>query len=370
MTLLKAFKGWVSTAESSEKVPIKHIDTYSKEDIETVLISNEQSFFKVLEPSLFGCDQIDLQERFILVRERLLEQLSTATYQRFNTNSLWIYRVSSTHHTATGVVGVTPIEAYIGQRIKRHEETQKSRRNNLSLYLEEVGIHADPVVLSFEKQQQKFQSLVEGYAGETKPTIALNIHRERHELWQLSDPLIVDQISTLINSNHALYLIDGHHRIESVLHYSQRRHTDSIGAPPPAHFLSFLIPEKELNIKAPVDTYTLNLSTEECIKVLQHHLTLTKAAEEDESTDQILLAKMPYNFELKPSSSLPDLKADLKAHMSHKKTYKNKTILTLRPKKYTFKELKRAADFNEPLTPKSTYIEPKLLTGLILYPIT
>ena len=369
MTLLKAFKGWVSAAESSEKVPIKHIDTYSKEDIESVLTSNEQSFFKVLEPSLFGCDQIDLQERFALVRERLLEQLSTATYQRFNTNSLWIYRVSSTHHSATGVVGVTPIKAYIERRIKRHEETQRSRRKNLSLYLEEVGIHADPVVLSFEEQQQEFQSLVKDYAGKTKPTIALSIHRERHELWQLSDPSTTDQISMLINANHTLYLIDGHHRIESVLHYSQRQQTASIDAPP-AHFLSFLIPENELNIKAPVVTYTLNLSTEECIKLLQHHLSLTKTAKVDESADQILLAETPYNFRLKPSSSLSDLKADLKAQINHKQSDKNETTLTLRPKKYTVNELKRAADFNEPLTPKSTYIEPKLLTGLILYPIT
>ncbi|MGA0384555.1 MAG: DUF1015 family protein [Flavobacteriaceae bacterium] len=369
MTLLKAFKGWVSAAKSSEKVPIKHIDTYSKEDIESVLTSNEQSFFKVLEPSLFGCDQIDLQERFALVRERLLEQLSTATYQRFNINSLWIYRVSSTHHSATGVVGVTPIEAYIKRRIKRHEETQSSRRNNLSLYLEEVGIHADPVVLSFENQQQEFQSLVEEYARKTKPTIALNIHHERHELWQLSDPSITDQISTLINANHTLYLIDGHHRIESVLHYSQRQQTASIDAPP-AHFLSFLIPENELNIKAPVDTYTLSLSTEECTKLLQHHLSLTKAVKVDESTDQILFAETPYNFRLQSSSSLPDLKAYLKTLMDHKRPDTSETTLTLRPKKYTVKELKRAADFNEPLTPKSTYIEPKLLTGLILYPIT
>ncbi len=369
MNLLNAFKGWVSTAESSEKVPIKHIDTYSKEDIESVLTSNEHSFFKILEPSLFGCDQVDLQERFALVRERLLEQLSSATYQRFNTNSLWIYRVSSSIYTATGVVGVTPIEAYIRHRIRRHEETQKSRRNNLSLYLEEVGIHADPVVLSFEERQQEFQSLVKQFTSETNPTIAVRIHYELHELWQLSETSMVNQIERLINSNYTLYLIDGHHRIESVLHYSQRQGTTPNEASP-AHFLSFLIPEIELNIRATVDTYTLNLSTEQCIEFLQHHVTLSKAEVVDETIDQIFLSEIPYNFRFNSSSNLPDLKTDLKAQMSLKQSCEIETKLTLRPKKYTVEELKRAADLNQPLTPKSTYIEPKLLTGLLLYPIT
>lgn len=369
MTLLNAFKGWVSAAESSEKVPIKHIDTYSKEDIESVLISNEHSFFKVLEPSLFGCDQIDLQERFALVRERLLEQLSTATYQRFNTNSLWIYRITSNTNSATGVVGVTPIEAYREYRIKRHEETQKSRRNNLSLYLEEVGIHADPVVLSFEERQQEFQSLVKRFTSDTNPSIAVRIHHELHELWQLSETSMVNQIERLINSNHTLYLIDGHHRIESVLHYSQRQDSTPNGARP-AHFLSFLIPEVELTIKAPVDTYTLNRSTEQCIELLQHHVVLSKAEVVDETLDQIFLSGTPYNFRFNSSSSLPELKAELKAQMSLKDSCESETKLTLRPKKYTVEELKRAADLNQPLTPKSTYIEPKLLTGLILYPIT
>lgn len=369
MTLLNAFKGWISTAESSEKVPIKHIDTYSKEDIESVLTSNEHSFFKVLEPSLFGCDQIDLQERFALVRERLLEQLSTATYQRFNTHSLWIYRITNNSSTATGVVGVTPIEAYKEHRIKRHEETQKSRRNNLSLYLEEVGIHADPVVLSFEEGQQEFQSVVKQFTSNTHPTIAVRIHHELHELWQLSDTSMVAQIARLINSNRTLYLIDGHHRIESVSHYAQRQGNTTKNVHP-AYFLSFLIPEVELIIKAPVDTYTLNLSTEQCIEILKHHVVLSKAKAIDESIDQIFVSEMPYNFRFKSASSLPDLKAELKAKMNIKHSCESETKLTLRPKKYTVEELKRAADLNQPLTPKSTYIEPKLLTGLILYPIS
>lgn len=369
MTLIRPFKGWIASNAHCGRVPIKHIDSYSSDAIEEELSSNPYSFLQVLAPSIHSSSELDLKERFALVRERLFEQLFSGVYRELSQESLWIYQIKSARINATGVVGITPISAYVNQTVKRHEQTKAARRDTLAVYLDEVGIHADPVVLAFSDNKDRFKSWCCSFTASSPPSVDLTVDQEVHQLWQLTDPKHIEEIQSLIESNKSTYIVDGHHRIESSLHYANSKH-EVQGDADLAYFMSFFIAEDDLNIQAVAKPFTVSFSAQECLKRLNSYASFEHCDLEVTSEEHSLQINHDnYLIRLHKNASLADLEHCLNNLPQATSTSDSVTALLLRPKAYTVYDLKQAAESEIPMAAKSTYIEPKLLTGLLIYPI-
>jgi uncharacterized protein (DUF1015 family) len=370
MTLIRPFKGWIASSDYCQRVPIKHIDSYSAEGIQRELSNNQHSFLHVLAPSITVNEELDLNERFSLVRERLMEQLYSGVYSPIDQESLWIYQIQSQRVNATGVVGITPIAAYVQNTIKRHEKTKTSRRNTLATYLEEVGVHADPVVLSFSKHQNVFKSWCTEVTSTQKPHVSLTLENELHQLWQLRDSNRIKRIQQLIESNDSVYIVDGHHRIESSLYYAKNKKHPKI-AIDEAHFLSFFIAEEDLSIQSFTKHFITTLNLEQGIKYIEQRASLT-VIDTLPTSDQhaLVINETAFALSLKEPTTIADFERYLEDIPKKVETTHRLTRLIFVPKTYTIDDLKQAAESKHPMSAKSTYIEPKLLTGLLIYPIS
>jgi uncharacterized protein (DUF1015 family) len=370
MTLIRPFKGWIASSDYCQSVPIKHIDSYSDEGIQSELINNPYSFLHVLAPSITVNEELDLNERFSLVRERLVDQLYSEVYSPIDQESLWIYHIQSQRVNATGVVGITPIAAYVQNTIKRHEKTKISRRNTLATYLEEVGIHADPVVLSFSKHQNVFKSLCTEVTSTQKPSVSLTLEDELHQLWPLTDSSRIKMMQQVIESNDSVYIIDGHHRIESSLYFTKsKKHPKT--AIDEAHFLSFFIAEEDLSIQSFAKHFITTLNQEQGVKYIEQCAVLTVTDTLPASKQHALVInETSFSVNLKEPTTIANFERHLEDMPKTVETTHRITRLKFVPKAYTIDDLKQAAESKHPMTAKSTYIEPKLLTGLLIYPIS
>ena len=369
MTLIRPFKGWIASNAHCGRVPIKHIDSYSSDAIKEELSSNPYSFLHVLAPSIHSSSQLDLKERFSLVRERLFELLFSGVYRELTQESLWVYQIKSARLNATGVVGITPISAYVNQAVKRHEQTKAARRDTLAVYLDEVGIHADPVVLAFSDNKDRFKSWCSNFTESNPPSIEISVDQEVHQLWQLSDPKHIVEIQLIIERNEITYIVDGHHRIESSLHYANSKQ-EIQGALDRAHFMSFFIAEDDLNIQSVAKQYTVSINAQDCLKRLDSCASFESCDLEVAGEEHLLqINEQSYLIRLSENKGLADLVKCLDNLPQTTSKSDSVTTLVFRPKAYTVDDLKRAAESEIPMAAKSTYIEPKLLTGLLIYPI-
>lgn len=370
MTLIRPFKGWIVSSDYCQRVPIKHIDSYSAEGIQRELSNNQHSFLHVLAPSITVNEELDLNERFSLVRERLIEQLYSGVYSLIDQESLWIYQIQSQRVNATGVVGITPIAAYVQNTIKRHEKTKTSRRNTLATYLEEVGIHADAVVLSFSNYQKEFKSWCTEVTSSQQPRVRLTVEDELHQLWPLTDLSRIKKMQKMIESNDSIYIVDGHHRIESSLYYAKSKKHPKI-AIDEAHFLSFFIAEEDLSIRSFTKHFFTTLNLEQGIKYIEQHASLTVIDNLPTSEQHALVInETTFAVSLKEPTTIADFERHLEGMPKIVETTHRLTRLRFVPKTYTIDDLKQAAESKHPMSAKSTYIEPKLLTGLLIYPIS
>ena len=369
MTLIRPFKGWIASNAHCGRVPIKNIDSYSANAIKEELSSNPYSFLHVLAPSIHSSSELDLKERFSLVRERLFDLLFSGVYRELTQESLWIYQIKSAHLNATGVVGITPISAYVNQAVKRHEQTKAARRDTLAVYLDEVGIHADPVVLAFSDNKDRFKSWCNSFTTSNPPSVDLTVDLEVHQLWQLTDPKQIKEIQSLIESNKSAYIVDGHHRIESSLHYANSKQ-ELQGALDRAHFMSFFIAEDDLNIQAVAKQYSVSINAQDCLKSLDSCASFESCNLEVAREQHLLqINQESYIIHLRKNTGIADLERCLNNLPQTTSKSDSVTTVVLRPKAYTVDDLKQAAESEIPMAAKSTYIEPKLLTGLLIYPI-
>ncbi|MDA0379952.1 MAG: DUF1015 family protein [Bacteroidetes bacterium] len=370
MTLIRPFKGWIASSDYCQRVPIKHIDSYGAEGIQRELSNNEHSFLHVLAPSITVNEELDLNERFSLVRERLVDQLCSGVYRQIDQESLWIYKIQSQRVNATGIVGITPIAAYLQNTIKRHEKTKTSRRNTLATYLEEVGIHADPVVLSFSNYQKEFKSWCTEITSSQQPQVRLTVEDELHQLWPLTDSSQIKKMQKMIESNDSVYIVDGHHRIESSLYYAKSKKHPEI-AIDESYFLSFFIAEEDLSIQSNPNRHRTALNLEQGIKYIEQRAALS-AIDALSTCEQhaLIINETTFAVSLKKPTTITDFERHLEEMPKRTEKMGLRTRLTFVPKAYTVDDLKHAAESKHPMSAKSTYIEPKLLTGLLIYPIS
>ena len=134
--------------------------------------------------------------------------------------------------------------------------------------------------------------------------------------------------------------------------------------------MSFFIAEDDLNIQSVAKQYTVSINAQDCLKRLDSCASFESCDIEVAGEEHLLqINEQSYLILLSENKGLADLEQCLDNLPQTTSKSDSVTTLVLRPKAYTVDYLKRAAESEIPMAAKSTYIEPKLLTGLLIYPI-
>ena len=319
--------------------------------------------------------------------------------------SLYIYKKTTDTHEFLGVIGGASIDEYTNGKIKKHEQTITERETTFSNYLKVVEFNAEPVLL-FHDNREKLNNLFLKYTFDRPEYEFTTTDKAKHELWVISEPTQINEIQKVYDTIDDIYIADGHHRSAS----SARFYNDSENKTDlKAHFLAYFISSERLRIldyNRLVKT-TNNLSTTELVNQIENSFIITEVNSEDihsrglhnllmyidevwynlqakeeiinrdnpaESLDTFILSK----YILKPILGIKSLQSSedinfisgskgLKGISESVDSGKHKIGFGLYP--VSPKQLKDVADANLIMPPKSTWIEPKMRSGLIIYPL-
>jgi uncharacterized protein (DUF1015 family) len=138
------------------------------------------------------------------------------------------------------VVGLVPTSAAQSGHIKVHESTLSHRESLFARYLSEVGLNAEPTLLAHEDSSALNAVLAEVKAG--RPDLDFTTaDGVRHTLWRST----VEQrklLEDVYGGLDAAYIADGHHRVASSMRLAEEQPERS-----DAHaFMALLVPENEL----------------------------------------------------------------------------------------------------------------------------
>ncbi len=410
MPKILPFKAVRPTRDKVSLLASRSYESYTPEERESRLRDNPFSFLQILNPGFKYQKEISGKRRYKLVKNRYQEFKEDEIFMQDQKPCYYFYKIVNRDGLEFhGIVAAASAEDYENNLIKRHEATIEYRENTFKEYLKTVGFNAEAVLLTYPDHseiERLFAKVMETRAEYEFTTT----YRDTHYVWNVDDETIVTQLQAYYSDMKAVYIADGHHRSSSSallakdLKAKNKKHT---GEESYNYFMCFLIPESDLKI------YEFNrlvkdlngLSKEEFLIKLdavyriesrgvayykpskKHHfsmyldgefysLYLRKNNYKIKNALDALDTQILYTTILKPILGINDVRNDTRLAYADGK--RDLVFVKGEVDKGNFKvgfgllpvsveEMKQIADEGLTMPPKSTYIEPKLRSGVTIY---
>ncbi|WP_026706421.1 DUF1015 domain-containing protein [Flavobacterium soli] len=405
MAKIIPFKAVRPTRDKVSLVTSRSYDEYSPAELASQLDFNPFSFLHVLNPAYVNQQKIGLEKRFKLVAQKYNDFKEEVVLIKEENPVFFIYEIQTKNQTFTGIIAGTSIEDYQNNVIKRHEDTLQYRVELFKDYLHRTGFNTEPVLITYPDNPE-----LTTWISNKKQTDSLyefsTTKREKHILWKIEDKNEIAWLQEKFVEIGDLYIADGHHRSASAeLLYEEDKASGNKNL---NYFMSFLIAESNVKI------YEYNRiirdlnghSKEEFLDKLSESFWLKNKEQElwkpakkfefgmyldgefysltlkDEHSFTSVLerldAQILYEKVLHPILGIEDLRNDERIDYIPGK----QSIITIKEVvdegefeigfmlfPTDIAEIKELADNNLIMPPKSTYIDPKFRSGLVVYEI-
>jgi uncharacterized protein (DUF1015 family) len=399
------------TPDKVALVTCRNYDDYSSAELAAWLSFNPYSFLHVIHPAYMYSQKITLDKRFKGVAHKYQDFKDDGVFMQEEKAVFFLYEIQTKTQAFTGIVAGTSIDDYKNNVIKKHEDTLQYRVEYFKDYLHQTGFNTEPVLITYPDN-----ATLNAWIAEKKKSAPIynysTTNKEKHQLWKIESDTEIQWLTQQFENIPELYIADGHHRSASAeLLFDEDQHLDN---PNLNYFMSFLIAESNVKI------YEYNriirdlngYSKEDFLEKLSEHFIIKDKEQElwkpqskfefgmyldgsfyalfykqSNSSDvssrahsrdilNNLDAQILYDKVLQPLLGIEDLRNDERIEYIPGKqsvaTIKElvdegefEVGFMLYPSDIS--EIKALADNNLIMPPKSTYIEPKFRSGLMVY---
>lgn len=123
-----------------------------------------------------------------------------------------------------GIITCVRLEEWDRMIVRPHEGTLVEHTNDRLSLLWVCQANTSPILALFEDKGRYVSSLLTAQE-KNQPIISIS-GDERHNVWAITEPEVINQLSTSL-APQPLYIADGHHRYESALTYRRERRASS-----------------------------------------------------------------------------------------------------------------------------------------------
>ncbi|WMW77010.1 DUF1015 domain-containing protein [Flavobacterium sp. 20NA77.7] len=403
MAKITPFKAVRPSADKVALVTCRTYDDYSSAELAAWLSFNPYSFLHVIHPAYAHAQKITLDKRFKGVLHKYQDFKEEEVLINEEQPVFYIYEIQSKGHVFTGIIAGASIDDYQKGHIKKHEDTLQYRVELFKDYLHQTGFNTEPVLITYPESVaintfiglQKKHDPIYSFATPNK---------EKHTLWKIDTQSEIDWLQEHFENIPNLYIADGHHRSASAeLLFEQDKH---LGNKNLNYFMSFLIAESNVKIYEfnriirdlnglSKDDFITKLSDNFIIKPKDQELwkpqnkfefgmyldgsfyaLFYKQSQKATSVLENLDAQILYDTVLHPLLGIEDLRNDERIDYIPGKQSVSVIKDLVDEGEYevgfmlyptNMSEIKTIADKNLIMPPKSTYIEPKFRSGLVVY---
>lgn len=361
--------------KTPEALVIQAYASYSKEKRAVDLQLRPNSFLSILRA---GTEANTQEAQWQYIAEAFQAACNAKRFVAHPAN-YWVLRRKSKRGVFTGLITGMTAAAVKGGKLRPHEATLPDRAATLGGYLTAVKIQAEPVVAAFSSAPP-LQDLLEEVTHHL-PLHEFSYDAVTYTLWPLNARQSAACHHALAAIDHC-DLVDGHHRAEAVIHYSNQTENSSN-----TQLLTLLVPAEQIQSESffwslpqlPSEISLEALSRLGSLQPLPKQLVPSK-----KHPLLLLLEGTPYS--LHPHNSTLDSLQKLYQMISatgvqllyhpRKKDQALTDFTAVTPSAFCCSYLPLPFALVQQLTangktvpPKTTFLHPKLLTGHLVHPM-
>lgn len=409
MAIFKSFRAYRPAKQNQSTIPALPYDVMSSEEAREMAKGNSLSFLHVDRAEIdfpMGADKYSM-EIYEKARENLLALENTGAMIQDETPCFYIYRQVMNGRAQVGLVGCASIDDYMNNIIKKHEKTLAKKEKDRINHVHITDANTGPIFLTYKKNSA-INMAISLWMNEKEPVYNFEADGVLQTVWVVDDTEIINRLSSLFKDVPYLYIADGHHRCASAVKVGQMRreeNPDYTGKEEFNFFLAVAFPDDELEIMDynRVVKDLNGMSSDEFLSRVFENFEIKKENEPYHPTERhtfgMYLDKEWYSLKAKkaivhendpvarldvsilqeslldPILGIKDPKNDSRIDFiggirglgELEKRAKTDMKLAFSMYPTTTDDLIAIADAGKIMPPKSTWFEPKLLSGLFIH---
>ncbi|MEK0174748.1 DUF1015 domain-containing protein [Tetragenococcus halophilus] len=403
MVVVRPFRAIRPKASLADKVAELPYDVVDSSQARDLAEGNPYSYFHIDKAEIDLSQSISPYDAQVYQKAaaNLTAFLQKGWLKKDIQDNYYLYQLTMNGRSQTGLVACTSIDDYSAANIKKHEYTRHEKEIDRMNHIRSCDANTSPIFLSYRKNQE-IQQLIQNWQKTHEAIYDFTSYYEvEHKVWLLDDKTVIQQLEEAFTALDALYIADGHHRTESAVKIGLEKREEQTNSMESDYFLSILFPEDELlikeynrvlDVKIPEDFFARlkeNFVLEETnekrpdnaakmcmylegtwysLQVKKDKIPTDPVAKLDVSLLQELLITPIFNIQDVRSDQRIDFVGGIYGPQKLEELVdeKKRTVaFSMYPTK--MQDLLEVADAQEIMPPKSTWFEPKLLSGLFLH---
>lgn len=224
MSLTRPFRGLCPSPEYASQVAAPPYDVMSAAEARAMVDGKGNSFLHVSRAEVDLPEGADQYSAAVYARSKINfdRMVSEGILKRDAENSYYIYRLSNEFASQTGIALIASVDGYDGGNIKRHEFTRPDKEDDRVRQIDVLSAQTGPVLLAFRDRPdvKDYLSKITQLDADIDITTDQSV---RHQIWKVSDPTDVQNLSGLLKNVDSFYIADGHHRSAAASRVSKMR---------------------------------------------------------------------------------------------------------------------------------------------------
>lgn len=409
MAVMRPFRAFRPAVQNQALIPALPYDVMSSAEARQMVRGNSLSFLHVDRAEIdlpVETDQYS-DEVYQKAKENLDALENTGAMVQDPSPCFYIYKQVMNGRSQVGLAGCASIDDYINNVIKKHEKTLAKKEADRIRHVDACNANTGPIFLTYRKSTL-VNLTVSLWMNEHEPVYDFEQDGVEQTVWVVNDPAVCNKLTEAFSKIDALYIADGHHRCASAVHVGQLRrkaNPDYTGDEEFNYFLCVAFPDDELEIMdynrvvRDLNGYSIDefiskveenfIVTKELTAVHPHEkhtfgmyvdkewYTLRAKPRIVDESDPVarLDVSVLQDYLLEPVLGISDPKNDDRidfiggirglTELERRAKTDMKIAFSMFPT--TVEDLMAIADAGKIMPPKSTWFEPKLLSGLFIH---
>ncbi len=414
MAVYKPFRALRPLPEYANKVAALPYDVMSSSEAKEMAKGNPYSFLHVdkAEIDLPVDTYIYDMSVYEKAKENLLNLSKKGILIQDKEPCFYIYRQIMGGRSQTGLVGCARVDDYIDGTIKKHELTRADKEADRIRHVDICDANTGPIFLCY-REKNEIADIISKWQRENSPIYDFIQGGVSQTVWVINDATVCDSLTKAFAPVEAFYIADVHHRCASAVNVAKMRREHSFdytGKEEFNYFLSALFPAGELEIMdynrviADLNGYSdeefiervrekfrvLPFIAQGCFKPEKKHTfgmflsgkwhvleAKDGAFDENDPVERLDVSILQNNL-ISPILGINDPRTDKRIdfvggirglhELEEKVNGGMRVAFSMYPT--TLEDLMSIADAQKVMPPKSTWFEPKLLSGLFIHKLS
>ncbi|MEZ3421822.1 MAG: DUF1015 family protein [Eubacterium sp.] len=252
MAIFRAFRAYRPAKRNQALIPALPYDVMSSEEARQMVKGNSLSFLHVDRAEIDFPQGTDMYSPQIYqkAKENLEALENTGAMIQDETPCFYIYRQIMNGRAQVGLAGCASIDDYMNNVIKKHEKTLAKKEKDRINHVNITNANTGPIFLTYRKNSA-INMAVSLWMNEKEPAYDFEADGVQQTVWVVDDSEVINRLSSLFKEVDALYIADGHHRCASAVRVGQMRreeNPDYTGSEEFNFFLAVAFPDDELEI--------------------------------------------------------------------------------------------------------------------------